>query len=150
MPKVVEQPDKADDVESAEPLDFVNVGRLALAGIPCSIDDYGSGLSSLAYLRQLPANELKIDRMFVSELTSSHRDPLLVRSTIDLAHALGMEVTAEGVDNAATVALLRIMGCDTVQGYHVSKPLPLDQLIEFLENFAPEPFLRKPRLSSAV
>jgi len=104
----------------------------AAANVRIAIDDYGSGLSSLAYLRQLPANELKIDRMFVSELTSSHRDPLLVRSTIDLAHALGMEVTAEGVDNAATVALLRIMGCDLIQGYVVSPPLDVAALEAFL------------------
>ena len=102
------------------------------AGIRIAIDDYGSGLSSLAYLKQLPAHELKIDRMFVSGLVDSHRDPLLVRSSIDLAHALEMEVTAEGVDNPLALSLLRVMGCDLLQGYFISRPLPLAELIRFL------------------
>ena len=110
-----------------------NLERFAQAGISIAIDDYGSGLSSLAYLRQLPANELKIDRMFVSRLTDTHRDPLLVRSSIDLAHALEMVVTAEGVEDPMALSLLRIMGCDLIQGYLISKPLPLASLLEFLD-----------------
>lgn len=109
--------------------------RIADAGIPISIDDYGSGLSSLVYLKQFPAKELKIDRAFVSELTRSHRDPLIVRSTIDLAHALEMEVTAEGVENAMTLALLQVMGCDHIQGYHFARPMPIKALAEFLETY---------------
>jgi EAL domain-containing protein (putative c-di-GMP-specific phosphodiesterase class I)/GGDEF domain-containing protein len=112
---------------------LANLQTLADAGVPIAIDDYGAGLSSLAYLKQLPATELKIDRLFVSSLTSSHRDPLLVRSTIDLAHALEMEVTAEGVENAATLALLRTMGCDLIQGYFIARPMPLDDLERLLE-----------------
>ncbi len=104
----------------------------AKAGIRIAIDDYGSGWSSLAYLKKLPAHELKIDRMFVSELTSSHRDPLLVRSTIDLAHALDMEVTAEGVDTPSALALLRVMGCDFIQGYLIAPPMTVDELENFL------------------
>ena len=111
---------------------LANLQTLADAGIPIAIDDYGAGLSSLAYLKQLPATELKIDRMFVMGLTSSHRDPLLVRSTIDLAHALEMEITAEGVENAATLALLRTMGCDLIQGFFVARPMPLADLRDLL------------------
>ncbi len=102
-------------------------------GIPLAIDDYGAGLSSLAYLKQLPASELKIDKMFVMQLTSSNRDPLIVRSTIDLAHALEMEVTAEGVETPAALALLSVMGCDMVQGYLISRPIALDAFIRFLD-----------------
>lgn len=117
----------------ADPEDAIyNVTRISEAGIPIAIDDYGSGLSSLAYLKQLPAHELKIDRMFVKELTESHRDPLLVRSSIDLAHALDMQVTAEGVEDAMTLSLLRIMGCDAIQGYLISPALPLPELVKFL------------------
>jgi diguanylate cyclase len=101
-------------------------------GIPIAIDDYGAGLSSLAYLKQLPACELKIDKMFVLELTSSHRDPLIVRSTIDLAHAMEMEVTAEGVETPAALALLTVMGCDLVQGFLLSRPLSLPDLQRYL------------------
>ena len=106
--------------------------RFAAAGIRIAIDDYGSGLSSLAYLKQLPAHELKIDRMFVHGLTDSHRDPLLVRSSIDLAHALEMEVVAEGVDDPLSLSLLRVMGCDMIQGFQVSPALPVDELATFL------------------
>jgi diguanylate cyclase len=117
-----------DDPESA----FANLKLFSEAGIMIAIDDYGSGLSSLAYLKQLPANELKIDRMFISGLTESHRDPLLVRSTIDLAHALEMDVTAEGVADPMTLSLLRVMGCDLIQGYLISRPIPLSELQAFL------------------
>ena len=118
-----------DDPESA----LANLKLFSEAGIRIAIDDYGSGLSSLTYLKQLPANELKIDRSFIEGLTSSHRDPLLVRSSIDLAHALEMDVTAEGVSDPMTLSLLRVMGCDLIQGYLVSHPLPLAELQVFLE-----------------
>ncbi len=102
------------------------------SGIVLAIDDYGAGLSSLAYLKQLPASELKIDKMFVMQLTSSNRDPLIVRSTIDLAHALEMEVTAEGVETPSALALLSVMGCDMVQGFLISRPLGLEAFRKFL------------------
>jgi diguanylate cyclase len=108
---------------------MANLADFARAGVRIAIDDYGSGLSSLAYLQQLPANELKIDRAFIKGLVTSHRDPLIVRSSIDLAHALEMEVTAEGVDDAMALALLKIMGCDMVQGYLISHPEPLPRLL---------------------
>jgi EAL domain-containing protein (putative c-di-GMP-specific phosphodiesterase class I)/GGDEF domain-containing protein len=111
---------------------LANLRRCSDAGLHIAIDDYGSGLSSLAYLKQLPARELKIDRLFVSGLVTSHRDPLLVRSSIDLAHALEMEVTAEGVDDPMTLALLRIMGCDIAQGYLIAPPMPIDALTTFV------------------
>lgn len=120
---VFEDPDKA----------LANLHAFADAGLPVAIDDYGSGLSSLAYLKELPAKELKIDKMFVLGLTSSHRDPLLVRSTIDLAHALEMKVTAEGVESPAALALLRMMGCDLAQGYVVAPPLELEALEALLQ-----------------
>ena len=101
-------------------------------GITIAIDDYGAGLSSLAYLKQLPARELKIDKMFVMQLTSSNRDPLIVRSTIDLAHAMEMEVTAEGVETQAALALLGVMGCDMVQGFLISRPMSFDALEHFI------------------
>ena len=113
---------------------IANLKRFDAIGIRISIDDYGSGLSSLAYLKQLPASELKIDKLFVTQLTSSNRDPLIVRSTIDLAHALDMEVVAEGVETPAALALLTVMGCDLVQGFLISRPIGLDALIAFLRD----------------
>ena len=118
-----------DDPEDA----IANLQAFASAGLEIAIDDYGSGLSSLDYLKRLPASELKIDRSFIDGLTESHRDPLIVRSSIDLAHALDMKVTAEGVDDSMTLSLLRVMGCDILQGFFICKPLPADELLVRLE-----------------
>jgi EAL domain-containing protein (putative c-di-GMP-specific phosphodiesterase class I) len=112
---------------------IANLNIFADFGITIAIDDYGAGLSSLAYLKQLPARELKIDKLFVTQLTSSNRDPLIVRSTIDLAHALEMEVVAEGVETHAALALLTVMGCDMVQGFLISRPVLLESLFQYLE-----------------
>ena len=108
------------------------IARFSAAGVGVSIDDYGSGLSSLAYLKRIKADELKIDKAFVMSLDESGRDALLVKSTIDLAHSLGMTITAEGVETPTALALLRGMGCDTAQGYLIARPLPLAGLIERL------------------
>jgi EAL domain-containing protein (putative c-di-GMP-specific phosphodiesterase class I)/GGDEF domain-containing protein len=103
------------------------------AGVSVAIDDYGSGLSSLAYLKDIPATELKIDKAFVLDIADSKRNSLLVRSTIDLGHSLGMQVTAEGVETATALSLLALMGCDAAQGYFIGRPMPLDHLIDFLK-----------------
>ena len=118
---------------------LASLQRLKAAGIHVAIDDFGVGLASFAYLRDLPADELKIDQTFVRELTTSHRDPLLVRSAIDIAHALEMEVTAEGVEDEIALTLLKVMRCDHVQGYHVSPPLAYPQLVRFLKGREPLP-----------
>ena len=123
---------------------LVNLYKLAEAGVHLSIDDYGSGFSSLAYLQRLPVNELKIDKGFVSRLSTGPRDPLLVRSTIDLAHALEMEVTAEGVQSAATLALLQVMRCDMVQGFFLSPALSLEGLIDYAHGRLAAPGLPRP------
>ena len=112
------------------------IDRFSAAGIKVSIDDYGSGLSSLAYLKRIKADELKIDKAFVLALDESSRDALLVKSTIDLAHSLGLKVVAEGVETATAMALLQGMGCDIAQGYFIGKPMALRDLSERLA--APE------------
>ncbi|MEJ2818154.1 EAL domain-containing protein [Caulobacter sp. CCG-8] len=108
------------------------LAKLNAAGIPVSIDDYGSGLSSLAYLKQINADELKIDKAFVLSLENDTKDALLVKSTIDLAHSLGLKVTAEGVESREALAMLQMMGCDLAQGYHIAKPMALEALVAFL------------------
>ena len=108
------------------------IDRFADAGIAISLDDYGSGLSSLAYLKQIRADELKIDKAFILGLDQSARDGLLVKSTIDLAHGLGLKVTAEGVETPTALALLRGMGCDLAQGYLIGRPVSLDAVLERL------------------
>jgi diguanylate cyclase (GGDEF)-like protein len=109
-----------------------NIERFAAHGIHISIDDYGTGLSSLAYLKQMHAHELKIDKAFVSGMAEGRKDALLVRSTVDLAHSLGMKVTAEGVETAMVQALLAGMGCDLVQGYFIARPMPVDDFLAYL------------------
>lgn len=109
-------------------LETINAWRTA--GIRISIDDYGAGLSSLSYLKQIAADELKIDKSLIGDLTRSARDRLIVKSTIDLAHSLGMCVIAEGVEDDATRSVLASMGCDCVQGYLVGRPQTLGQFIE--------------------
>ena len=99
--------------------------RLRGMGFTLSIDDFGTGYSSLAYLRKLPVSELKIDRSFVMDMLSSENDAVIVRATVDLAHNLGLKVTAEGVENAQTVTALRDFGCDVAQGYFFSPPLAI-------------------------
>ena len=112
-----------------------HIEMFANHGVSIAIDDYGSGLSSLAYLRQLPAHELKIDKLFIENLTRGQKDALLVRSTIELAHGLGLAVTAEGVEQPAALALLAQMGCDMAQGYVIARPTPAEQLPDLLKRY---------------
>jgi diguanylate cyclase (GGDEF)-like protein len=100
-----------------------NLERLHALGCKLAIDDYGTGYSSLAYLRRLPVHELKIDKSFVIGMATDAGDALIVRSTIELAHNLGLSVVAEGVENDATLDRLRAMGCDMVQGYLLSSAM---------------------------
>ncbi len=100
--------------------------RLAQRGYELSIDDFGTGYSSLAYLKRLPVSELKIDKSFVMAMQTDESDAKIVRSTIDLAHGLGLTVVAEGVENAQILAALAGLRCDVAQGFHFAKPLPLD------------------------
>jgi diguanylate cyclase (GGDEF)-like protein len=105
---------------------LVTLTRLAQLGVGLSVDDYGTGYSSLANLRRLPIDELKIDRSFVSPMLSDESDLIIVRSTINLGHDLGLKVVAEGVEDEATLNRLSGLGCDFAQGYHFSKPLASD------------------------
>lgn len=101
-------------------------------GIAVSMDDYGTGQSTLTYLRQLPLSELKIDRSFVQYAHINRNDGVLVRSTIELAHDLGLKVVAEGVEDAECLDFLKDCGCDLIQGYYISKPVPLPQFLTLL------------------
>ncbi|MFZ3006408.1 MAG: EAL domain-containing protein, partial [Phenylobacterium sp.] len=121
---VIENPDVALQV----------LDRFRAAGVLISIDDFGTGLSSLAYLKQIRGHELKIDRSLIMDVTESQRDALIVRSTIDLAHSLGLKVTAEGVEKPDAFQMLAAMGCDAIQGYLIAKPQPLNELLVFMRD----------------
>ena len=93
-------------------------------GIGISLDDFGTGYSSLSYLKRFPITTLKIDRSFIKDLARSKKDRAIVTSIIDLAHSLDLRVVAEGIENEQQRAILQLLNCDVLQGYHLSKPLP--------------------------
>ena len=101
-----------------------NLDRIHSTGVKLSIDDFGTGYSSMSYLKQMPIDTLKIDMVFVQHMAENPKDALMVKSTINLAHNLGLTVVAEGVENEETLNMLSDMGCDSAQGYYISKPLP--------------------------
>jgi EAL domain-containing protein (putative c-di-GMP-specific phosphodiesterase class I) len=98
-------------------------------GVMISIDDFGTGFSSLNYIKKLPINEIKIDKSFVSDMTSNENDLSIVRSIIELGHNLGLKVVAEGVENKAVLDSLAALGCDHGQGYYISHPLPHERFL---------------------
>jgi len=108
------------------------LAELRNAGIRCAVDDFGTGYSSLSYLSEFPVDEVKLDRSFVSDMLENERHQVIVRSTISLAHELGLTVTAEGVEDAKTMEALAQMGCDAVQGFVISRSLPEMELLRCL------------------
>src|SRR2546422_5307655 len=108
--------------------------RLRSGGVRFSIDDFGTGYSSLAYLQRLPVEEIKIDRSFVAGLTKDEGSAAIVRATIELAANLGLEVVAEGVEDEATLQILKRLGCSTAQGYHISRPLPVEEVAGWIRD----------------
>lgn len=110
-----------------------NLERFCALGVLISIDDYGTGQSTLSYLQQLPLKELKIDRAFVQNSHKNRSDGLMVRSTIDLAHSLGLRVVCEGIEEQECLDFLKDNGCDYAQGYLIAKPLPSKELVPLLK-----------------
>jgi diguanylate cyclase (GGDEF)-like protein len=119
---VMADPERAIDV----------LRRIRSLGVTTAIDDFGTGYSSMAYLKILPVDEIKVDRSFVRDMATDHSNYVLVESTVDLGHNLGLVVVAEGVEDDPTVAALGELGCDIAQGYHFAKPLPPAAFAEFL------------------
>jgi len=114
----------------AEVLDHV-----CALGVELSIDDYGTGYSSLSRLRRLPVSELKIDQTFIREMVDNKDDQAVVHSTIELAHNLGLSVVAEGVENKSALDLLTRLGCDTIQGFLISRPLPAEKFNALIDEY---------------
>ena len=122
---VMEQPELAIELLKA----------LSTMGLQISIDDFGTGQSSMAYLKQFPAKELKIDKSFVTELATSRDDQIVVSTAIRLGHDLGMKVTAEGIEDAASAEFLKAHDCDFGQGWHFARALPKAELTELLNEW---------------
>jgi diguanylate cyclase (GGDEF)-like protein len=131
-----------DDMEAV----IAVLSRFRDANIKISIDDFGTGYSSLIQLKNLPVSELKIDKSFVLALLDEPANQVIVRSSIELAHNLGMQVVAEGVEDEATLRWLRRNACDLVQGYHISRPQAADKLQQWLLQGAPE---QQPKLRAS-
>jgi EAL domain-containing protein (putative c-di-GMP-specific phosphodiesterase class I) len=122
-----------EDIEATQ-IAFEGLSRI---GVFLSIDDFGTGYSSLAYLRQLPAKQLKIDRSFVSDLETSKDARAVVDAVIKLAHALELNVVAEGVETEGQRDILLKLGCDELQGYLFARPMPAAQLLEWAGGHRP-------------
>ncbi|GIU84224.1 MAG: hypothetical protein KatS3mg008_0999 [Acidimicrobiales bacterium] len=118
-----------------DPLAVVGaLGELRAAGVTTSVDDFGTGYSSFAYLRQLPIDELKIDRSFVARMCEDPTDATIVRSLVELGHRLGLRVVAEGVEDDRTLRALRDAGSDRAQGFSICRPLPPDELVAWMSS----------------
>jgi EAL domain-containing protein (putative c-di-GMP-specific phosphodiesterase class I) len=103
-------------------------------GVTVSIDDYGTGYSSLAYLRDLAVDELKLDRAFTANLVGDETAASIVRTTVDLAHSLGLRLVAEGIEDAVSEQILADLGCDIGQGYHIARPMPSADMLAWLDD----------------
>ena len=130
----VTERDMMTDVDKS--LDLLNYYRSR--GFRLSIDDYGVGYSALSKLAMMPVHELKIDKCFILRLASRADDQIIVRSTISLAHALGLSVIAEGVEDKESLDFLATLGCDYIQGYFFAKPMSRDALGQWLQEFNPD------------
>ena len=123
----------------SEPQEAMNVlTELRELGVRVAIDDFGVGQSSLSYIRRLPATDVKIDKSFVRDVATQPRDAAIVRAAIALAHELGLSVTAEGVETAEALTLLRQLGCDHAQGYFIARPMPADEVLRWMQEELPE------------
>jgi diguanylate cyclase (GGDEF)-like protein len=122
--------------DPARALDILT--KLHDRGVHISIDDFGTGYSSLAHLKKLPVSSLKIDASFVSDMTDDENDAIIVRSTVDLSHNLGMNVIAEGVEDQETLDILKVLDCDYAQGFFICRPIPAADVTEWLRQHAPK------------
>jgi EAL domain-containing protein (putative c-di-GMP-specific phosphodiesterase class I) len=108
------------------------LARLSDRGVRIAVDDFGSGYASLSHLRQLPVDVLKVDKSFVQNVGTDDEDDAIVRSTVDLAHSLGISVVAEGVESEDVLNRLRALGCDLAQGFCLAHPASADDMTEWL------------------
>jgi EAL domain-containing protein (putative c-di-GMP-specific phosphodiesterase class I) len=114
---------------------LVSLERVRKLGVDLSIDDFGKGYSSLSYLKQIPATEIKIDRRFIGTIAIDGKDKQIVKTVIELAHAFDMRVVAEGIDNAEALFVLRGLGCEMAQGFFIGRPMRGDVVLEWHDHY---------------
>jgi diguanylate cyclase (GGDEF)-like protein len=114
---------------------IVTLETLKALGVGISIDDFGTGYSSMSYFKNIPANEVKVDQSFVFYMLENEMDQRIVNSVVELAHGFGLTVVAEGVENEATLNALTEMGCDIAQGYHIARPMPQRDFVQWLADY---------------
>jgi EAL domain-containing protein (putative c-di-GMP-specific phosphodiesterase class I) len=125
-----------DSLVQGDASSLASIERLRKLGIELSIDDFGKGYSSLTYLKQIPAAEIKVDKRFIGTVAVDETDKQIVKTVIALAHALGMRVVAEGVDSAEAVAAVAELECDMAQGFYIGRPMRGDLLSEWMAHHA--------------
>jgi predicted signal transduction protein with EAL and GGDEF domain/CheY-like chemotaxis protein len=134
-----------------DPMQAVEVlGRLKALGVRIEMDDFGTGYSSLAYLQRLPVDSVKIDRSFIAPLLDDDNTSAIVRAAIDLAHALGLDTVAEGVETDVALQRLKSMGCDAAQGYLIARPMPGVHVLSWIEEFEHGPAIVRPAPAGAL
>lgn len=106
--------------------------QLRELGVKLAIDDFGTGYSSLSYLKRLPVDYVKIDQAFIRGLDEAQEDVVITQAIIAMAHSLGLQVVAEGVETAGQMAILKAQGCDEIQGYLISRPVPAQEMVQLL------------------
>jgi len=116
--------------------------RIRKLGVGLSIDDFGKGHSSLSYLKQIPANEIKIDKRFVESIATDRADQQIVKAVIELSHALDMKVVAEGVDSRENLDVIAGLGCDMAQGFLIARPMRSDHVVEWITCYSDSSIMR--------
>ncbi len=132
-----------DSLVQGDASSLASIERIRKLGIELAIDDFGKGYSSLTYLKQIPATEIKIDKRFIGTVAVDETDKQIVKTVIALAHALGMRVVAEGVDSAESVAAIKNLECEMAQGYYIARPMRGDMVAEWIEHYAAASTMRR-------
>lgn len=125
-----------DSLLHSDSVTIAALHKLRQLGVALAIDDFGKGYSSLSYLKTIPATEIKIDKRFIGTLSIDHKDRQIVRAVIDLAHAFGMTVVAEGVDSNESMAAVSELGCEMAQGFFIGRPMRADNMIQWVRSYA--------------
>jgi diguanylate cyclase (GGDEF)-like protein len=134
-----------DSLVQGDASSLASIERLRKLGVDLAIDDFGKGYSSLTYLKQIPAVEIKIDKRFIGTVAVDETDKQIVKTVIALAHALGMRVVAEGVDSAEAVAAIAELECEMAQGFFIGRPMRGDLVLEWMEHYAASATNRRAR-----